>query len=95
MAKEAATHSSIPAWETPWAQEPGGLPSMESQKVQHDLEAEQQQRHRNSLSVSPVQGRLDREKVAYIYNGIVFGAYKSGNSVICNNMDEPRGHYAN
>ena len=66
MAKEAATHSSILAREIPRAQEPGGLPSTVLQKVQHDLEAEQQQRHRNSLSVSPVQGQLDREKAAYI-----------------------------
>ena len=27
-----ATHSSIPAWEIPWTEEPGGLQSMESQK---------------------------------------------------------------
>ena len=27
-----ATHSSILAWETPWAEEPGGLQSMRSQE---------------------------------------------------------------
>ena len=31
LEKEMATHSSIPAWETPWTEEPGGLQSMESQ----------------------------------------------------------------
>ena len=31
-----ATHSSIPAWEVPWAEEPGGLQSMRSQRVRHD-----------------------------------------------------------
>ena len=30
-----ATHSSIPAWRTPWAEEPGGLQSTESQTVGH------------------------------------------------------------
>ena len=29
--KEIATYSSIPAWEIPWTEEPGGLQSMESQ----------------------------------------------------------------
>ena len=27
-----ATHSSIPAWKTPWTEEPGGLQSMGSQR---------------------------------------------------------------
>jgi len=33
-----ATHSSILAWEIPWTEEPGGLHSMGSQRVGHDLE---------------------------------------------------------
>ena len=28
LEKETATHSSIPAWRNPWAEEPGGLQSM-------------------------------------------------------------------
>ena len=31
-----ATHSSIPAWKIPWTEEPGGLQSMESQRIRHD-----------------------------------------------------------
>ena len=31
-----ATHSSIPAWEIPWTEEPGGLQSVGSQKVRYD-----------------------------------------------------------
>ena len=27
-----ATHSSVPAWEIPWTEEPGGLQSMGSQE---------------------------------------------------------------
>ena len=31
-----ATHSSILSWRIPWTEEPGGLQSMGSQRVQHD-----------------------------------------------------------
>ena len=33
LEKEMATHSSIPAWEIPWREEPGGLQCMGSQRV--------------------------------------------------------------
>ena len=36
LEKEMATHSSILAWEIPWAEEPGGLQSMGSQRVGHN-----------------------------------------------------------
>ena len=32
-----ATHSSVLAWKTPWTVEPGGLMSLGSQKVGHDV----------------------------------------------------------
>ena len=32
LVKEMATHSSILIWEIPWTEEPGGPPSMGSQK---------------------------------------------------------------
>ena len=35
--KEMGTHSSILAWKSPWTEESGGLQSMGSQRVQHDL----------------------------------------------------------
>ena len=38
-----ATHSSIPAWEILWAEEPGGLQSMGLQRVGHNLVTKQQQ----------------------------------------------------
>ena len=41
LEKEMATHSSILAWEIPWTEKPGGLESMGSQKVRHDLTNEQ------------------------------------------------------
>ena len=34
--KEMTTHSSTLAWKIPWTEEPGGLQSMESQRVGHD-----------------------------------------------------------
>ena len=36
LEKEMATHSSVLAWRIPGTGEPGGLPSMRSQKVRHD-----------------------------------------------------------
>ena len=36
LEKEMATHSSTLAWKIPWTEEPGGLHSMGSQRVQHD-----------------------------------------------------------
>ena len=33
LEKEMATHSSILTWRTPWTEEPGGLQSMELQKI--------------------------------------------------------------
>ena len=35
-----ATHSSILAWRIPWTEEPGGLQSMESQRVGHGCATE-------------------------------------------------------
>ena len=43
LEKEMATCSSILAWEIPWTEEPGGLQSVGSQRVRHDLAAAQQQ----------------------------------------------------
>ena len=36
LENEMATHSSILAWRIPWMEEPGGLQSMEVQRVRHD-----------------------------------------------------------
>ena len=40
-----ATHFSILAWETPWTEGPGGLQSMRSQRVRHDLTTERMPAH--------------------------------------------------
>ena len=36
LEKKMATHSSILAWRTPWTEGPGGLWSMELQRVRHN-----------------------------------------------------------
>ena len=36
LEKGKATHSSILTWRIPWTKEPGGLQSMESQRVGYD-----------------------------------------------------------
>ena len=47
LKKEMATHYSILAWEIPWTKEPGGLQSVRSQRVGHDLAAKQQDATQN------------------------------------------------
>ena len=47
LQEEMATHSSILAWRIPWREEPDGLQSKGSQRVRHDLVAEQQQQATN------------------------------------------------
>ena len=41
MEKETATHSNILTWKISWTEEPGGLQSMGSQRVRHDLAIKQ------------------------------------------------------
>ena len=41
--EEMAPHSSTLAWKIPWTEEPGGLQSMGSQRVGHDLASEQKE----------------------------------------------------
>ena len=43
LEEELATHSSILAWKMPWTEEPGGLQSMGSQRIKHNIATEQQQ----------------------------------------------------
>jgi len=43
LEEEMASHSNILAWETPWTEEPGGLQSMESQRIGQNLASKQQQ----------------------------------------------------
>ena len=51
LEKEMATHSSILAWKIPWTEEPGGLQSMGSQRVGHDLVTKQQNNARELWNI--------------------------------------------
>ena len=42
LEEDMATHSSILAWEMPSTEEPGGLQSMGSQSIRHNLVTKQQ-----------------------------------------------------
>ena len=42
LEKETETQSSILAWKIPWTEEPGGLQSMGSQRVEYELVSKQQ-----------------------------------------------------
>ena len=52
LEEEMAIHSSILAWKIPWTEETGGLQSMGSQRVGHDLATQQQ--HNNILPMAPL-----------------------------------------
>ena len=43
LEKEMSTHSSIPAWEIPWMEEPGGYSPWSHERVGHDLAIKQHQ----------------------------------------------------
>ena len=42
LEKEMTTCSSILAWKIPWTEKPGGLQSMEPQRIEHNLVTKQQ-----------------------------------------------------
>ena len=43
LEEKMAIYASILAWRIPWTEKPGGLQSMGSRRVRHDLTTEQQQ----------------------------------------------------
>ena len=49
LEEEVTTHFSILAWEIPWTEEPGGLQSMGSQRVGHNLATEHAEKCYHSL----------------------------------------------
>ena len=51
-----ATHSSVLAWRIPWTEGPGGLQSMESQRVGHDWATE----HAHTFVFMCVSSNLDK-----------------------------------
>jgi len=76
LEKEMATHYSIFAWEIPWTEEPGGLQSIGSQRVEHDLVTKQQQQQYFIMYIyhiilihSAISEYLGRFHVLAIING--------------------------
>ena len=59
-----ATHFSILAWRVPWAEEPGGLQSIGSQRVGHDLATEHQSEQWISLVAQTVKNLPNAEDAA-------------------------------
>ena len=58
-----ATHSSILAWEIPWAEEPGGKQSTGLQKIKHDIATKQ---HNNNHVTETEEYKL------HVIRGVVF-----------------------
>ena len=88
LEEEMATHSSILAWEIPWTVEPGGLPSMGSQRVGHNLATEQQYQTGSSgipssfpdseITTTPLKGKIDEtQESALVWNMYNFLQAKS------------------
>jgi len=64
LEKEMANHSSIIAWKLPWTEEPGGLYSMWSQRVRHDLTTKQQEEQKILVILHHPVSRRNTYKVA-------------------------------
>ena len=62
LEKGMAPHSSILAWRIPWTEKPGGLQSMGTQRIRHDLATKQQQI--NNIQVIFLLAR--RKKVTFL-----------------------------
>ena len=88
LEKEMETHSSILAWEIPWTEEPGGLQSMGSQRVRHDLSIKQEIRR---LSTADLQN-LNKAKSQQLHQAGIW-SYSSGYWHLtknCTNHNESR-----
>jgi hypothetical protein len=62
-----ATHSSILAWKISWAEEPGGLQFMGSQRVGHYLLTKQQQQYVEEKPIPPSLNTSDARGVGFPY----------------------------
>ena len=72
LAEETATHSSIPAWETQWTEEPGRLQSIGLQTVGHNWVTEYTGTHaqkaalKRKLICYKVKRDCDSDKMLYV-----------------------------
>ena len=70
-----ATHSSILAWEIPWTEEPGGLQSMGSKTVRHNLASKRQ--HKKIITFPKQKTRITVPKKNNFSNLLNAWLYKS------------------
>ena len=68
-----ATHSSILAWETSWTEEPGGLQSMELQRVGRDL---------GTKSLLPFEHRIPHKNLVVSQSAHGFCTWRTESSLI-------------
>ena len=68
LEKEMTTHSSILAWEISWTEEPGGLQSLELQRVGHNLATEQAEQCYDSIATLTLLCIKARTKTIHIVN---------------------------
>ena len=52
LAEGMTTHSSILAWRIPWTEDPGGVQSMGSQRVEHNQETEHTHTHTHTHTLT-------------------------------------------
>ena len=65
LEKETATHSSILTWETQWAEEPGWLLSMGSQRVRRDLATERRQQGTKILRIARDDQKMKKQRATW------------------------------
>ena len=66
LEEEMATHCSTLAWKSPWAEDPGGLQSMGSQRVRHSLATERT--HTQSWVIVELTLRLEKPRASAIWS---------------------------
>jgi len=54
LEKKVTIHSSILAWEIPWTEQQGGLQSMGTQRIRHNLATKQQQQQQDHLAFAQI-----------------------------------------
>ena len=84
MEKGMATHCRILAWRIPWIEEPGGLRSMGSQRVGHNLASKQQYGQLNCLIPGITVMRRHKNSQKY-HTGYI--------SVICHDQHSRTGDF--
>ena len=60
LEKKMAIHSSILVWTIPWTEKPGGLQSVESQRVRHDRD--QHKNSNNNKQITQCQRAITLDK---------------------------------